>query len=151
MTGEDFTNDEEKDIDPQKEKYNYDSPDILKAIQKTGQYPQNILENFILKYDEAEDKKAQQKLANENNKQREIIEFRRIMGQFYTWSARIVDATIKITNEHIFPDHIKTEIIKVIQERQDADEEEDDGAFVIPQKLNEYTHRAKQKNCKSKK
>ena len=29
-------------------------------------------------------KKAQQKLANENNKQREIIEFRRIMGQFYT-------------------------------------------------------------------
>ena len=84
MTGEDFTNDEEKDIDPKEEKYNYDSPDILKAIQKTGQYPQNILENFILKYDEAEDKKAQQKLANENNKQREIIEFRRIMGQFYT-------------------------------------------------------------------
>lgn len=148
MTGEDFTTDGEKDKAPKEEIRYYDSLDILNTIQKAWEYPQKILENFILKYNESQDNKLQQKLADENNRQREIVEFRKVMEQFYTWSAQIVNDKINIVNEHRFPEHIKKEIITVIKERQEADgedlEDEDDGDFVVPQKLNEYTDKAKE-------
>lgn len=84
----------------------------------------NILDILIQKTQEQDEKILQGKLKEENDKNIEIMNFRKIMKEFHSWTAYIKENTFILINEDAFPQETKEEIIYHLEKYKDSEEEE---------------------------